>query len=134
MNLPPGTGAGALSISEEVLMRGEAVVARAARPVRDGRLRFGDGWQFDCNTLRLKNPAGDDVELTMHERALLRAFLAAPQRALSRDHLAQATRTHGTNVTRNVEMQIYQLRRKLPGIIQTRRGEGYVFAVRIESV
>jgi len=115
-------------------MRGEAVSARAARPVRDGRLRFGDGWQFDCNTLRLKNPAGDDVELTMHERALLRAFLAAPQRTLSRDHLAQATGTHGTNVTRNVEMQIYQLRRKLPGIIQTRRGEGYVFAVRIEGV
>jgi len=115
-------------------MRGEAVGARAARPVRDGRLRFGDGWQFDCNTLRLKNPAGDDVELTMHERALLRAFIAAPQRALSRDHLAQATGTSGTNVTRKVEVQIYRLRRKLPGIIQTRDGEGYVFAVRIESV
>ena len=70
----------------------------------------------------------------MHERDLLRAFIAAPQRALSRDHLAQATGTYGTNVTRNIEMQIYQLRRKLPGIIQTRRGEGYVFAVRIESV
>ena len=68
------------------------------------------------------------------ERTLLRAFLAAPQRTLSRDHLAQATRTHGTNATRNVEMQIYQLRRKLPGIIQTRRGEGYVFAVPVESV
>ena len=73
-------------------MPGERVGARAVS-VRDGRLRFGDGWQFDCNTLRLKNPAGDDVELTMHERALLRAFLAAPQRTLSRDHLAQATRT-----------------------------------------
>jgi len=87
-------------------MSGEAVSARAARPVRDGRLRFGDGWQFDCNTLRLKNPAGDDVELTMHERALLRAFLAAPQRTLSRDHLAQATGTHGTNVTqcRNADL------------------------------
>ena len=114
-------------------MPGERVGARAVS-VRDGRLRFGDGWQFDCNTLRLKNPAGDDVELTMHERALLRAFLAAPQRTLSRDHLAQATRTHGTNVTRNVEMQIYQLRRKLPGIIQTRRGGGYVFVAPVESV
>ena len=114
-------------------MRGEAVGARAVPPIRDGRLRFGDGWQFDCNTLRLKNPAGDDVELTMHERALLRAFFAAPQRALSRDHLAKATRAHGPNVTRNVDMQIYRLRRNLPGIIRT-GGEGYVFAVRIESV
>jgi hypothetical protein len=55
-------GAGALSVSEEVLMRGEAVGARAVRPVRDGRFQFGDGWQFDSETLRLKNPAGNDVD------------------------------------------------------------------------
>jgi len=110
-------------------MRGGAVGARAVS-VRDGRLRFGDGWQFDCDTLRLKNPAGDHVELTMHERALLRAFLAAPQRTLSRDQLAQATRTQGTSI----DGIIHRLRRKLPGIIQTRRGEGYVFSAPVEGV
>ena len=43
----------------------ETAVASAVRPARHSRLRFGDGWQFDSETLRLKNPAGDDVELTM---------------------------------------------------------------------
>ena len=115
-------------------MRGEAVGARAVGPVRGGRLRFGDGWQFVSETLRLKNPAGDDVELTMMELALLRAFIDAPQRTLNREHLVQATRIRGTDVTRSLDGIIHRLRRKLPGIIQTRRGEGYIFAVRIESV
>ena len=106
----------------------------AARPARHSRLRFGDGWQFDRETLRLKNPAGDDVELTMMELALLRAFIDAPQRTLNRKHLVQATRIRGTDVTRSLDGIIHQLRRKLPGIIQTRRGEGYVFSVPVESV
>jgi DNA-binding response OmpR family regulator len=125
---PPGVDRDT-SVSEEALMRGEAGGARAVS-VRDGRLRFGDGWQFDCETLRLKNPAGDDVELTMMERALLRAFINTPQRALNCEHLVQATRIDGTSIY----TMIHHLRRKLPGMIQTRRGEGYVFAVRIESV
>ena len=101
---------------------------------RVGRFRFGDGWQFDCDTLRLKNPAGDDVQLSMKERTLLRAFLDAPQRTLYRGLLLQATRTCGANGTRSVDMQIRRLRRKVPGIIETRHGEGYVFAVPIERV
>ena len=106
----------------------------AARPIRDGRFRFGGGWQFDCETLRLKNPAGDDLELTMMERALLRAFIDAPQRTLNRSHLVRATRIRGTDVTRGLDGIIHRLRRKLPGIIQTRRGEGYVFSVPVENV
>ena len=70
----------------------------------------------------------------MKERALLRAFLDAPQRTLNRGLLLQATRTYGTIGTRSIDMQIRRLRRKLPGIIQTRHGEGYVFAVPIERV
>jgi hypothetical protein len=100
----------------------ETAIASAVRPARHSRLRFGDGWQFDCETLRLKYPAGDDVELTMMELALLRAFIV------------QATRIRGTDVTRSLDGIIHRLRRKLPGIIQTRRGEGYIFAVPVESV
>ena len=65
----------------------------------------------------------------MVEFDLLRAFIDAPQRTLNRKHLVQATRIRGTDVTRSLD-----LRRKLPGIIQTRRGEGYVFSVPVESV
>jgi DNA-binding response OmpR family regulator len=96
--------------------------------------RFGGGWQFDCNTLRLKDPNGGDVELSMKERALLEAFMKAPQRTLNREYLLYATRTFGMTDTRSMDMQIVRLRRKLPGIIQTKYGEGYVFAVAVESV
>jgi DNA-binding response OmpR family regulator len=70
----------------------------------------------------------------MNERALLRAFLDAPQRTLSRDHLLQATDARGATVRRSVDQQIHRLRRRLPGIIRTRPGEGYVFAVAVERV
>ena len=112
----------------------ETAAASAVRPARHSRVRFGDGWQFDFETLRLRNPAGDDVELTMMELALLRAFIDAPQRTLNRKHLVEATRIRGTDVTRSLDGIIHRLRRKLPGIIQTRRGEGYVFSVPVESV
>jgi len=111
----------------------ESAFAKRSPPPASG-FRFGGGWQFDCNTLRLKNPAGDDVELSMKERALLQAFMKAPQRVVNREYLLYATRTSGMTDTRSIDMQIVRLRRKLPGIIRTRRGQGYVFAVAVESV
>jgi DNA-binding response OmpR family regulator len=65
----------------------------------------------------------------MMEQTLLRAFINAPQRTLNAEHLVRATRIPGTSIY----TIIHRLRRKLPGIIQTRRGEGYVFAVPVES-
>jgi DNA-binding response OmpR family regulator len=70
----------------------------------------------------------------MMELALLRAFINAPQRTLNRKHLVQETRIRGTDITRSLDGIIHRLRGKLPGIIQTRRGEGYVFSVPVERV
>ena len=70
----------------------------------------------------------------MMEHALLRAFINASQCTPNREYLVQATRIHGTVVIRSLDVIIHRLRRKLPGIIQTRRGEGYVFSVPVESV
>ena len=111
----------------------EAAFANRLSPPARG-FRFGGGWQFDCNTLRLKKPTGDDVELSMKERALLEGFMKALRRTLNREYLLHATHTCGMTNTRSIDMQIVRLRRKLPGIIQTRHGEGYVFAVPIERV
>ena len=65
----------------ELLARVRAVLRRfdmgRAVPARDperGRFRFG-GWQLDCKTRRLTDPAGDPVTLTKGEYALLLAFL-----------------------------------------------------------
>jgi two-component system, OmpR family, response regulator len=69
---------------------------------------------------------------------LLIAFLDAPQRPLSREHLLQTTRAHEDVFDRSIDVQILRLRRKLeadssaPRIIETERGVGYVFALPVE--
>ena len=130
----------------ELLARVRAVLRRfdsgRTVPARDagrGRFRFC-GWQLDCRTRRLTDPDGAAVTLTKGEYALLLAFLEAPQRPLSREHLLQATRVHEDVFDRSIDVQILRLRRKLerdpsaPRVIQTERGIGYVFAVPVERV
>jgi len=120
-----------------VLRRFEAGRAAPARDPDRGRDRFS-GWQLDRRTRRLTDPDGALVTLTKGEYALLVAFLDAPQRPLSREHLLQATRVHEDVFDRSIDVQILRLRRKLerdpsaPRVIQTERGVGYVFAVPVE--
>ena len=130
----------------ELLARVRAVLRRfeigRTAPARDpagGRFRFGGGWQLDCKLRRLTDPAGTPVTLTKGEYALLVAFVEAPQRPLSREHLLQATRMHEDVFDRSIDVQILRLRRKLerdpsaPRMIQTERGIGYVFATAVEK-
>ena len=69
---------------------------------------------------------------------MLVAFLDAPQRPLSREHLLQATQVHEDVFDRSIDVQILRLRRKLehdpsaPQIRPTERGVGYVFARPVE--
>jgi DNA-binding response OmpR family regulator len=130
----------------ELLARVRAILRRfdAGRsgPARDperGRFRFS-GWQLDRRIRQLTDPAGTPVALTKGEYAMLLAFLEAPQRPLSREHLLQATRVHEDVFDRSIDVQILRLRRKLerdpsaPRVIQTERGVGYVFAVAVERI
>ena len=122
-----------------VLRRQEAGRATVQRDPERGRCRFG-GWHLDRRVRRLIDPSGGQVALTKGEYALLTAFLDAPQRPLSREHLLQATRVHEDIFDRSIDVQILRLRRKLeldpsaPQIIQTERGVGYVFALPVEPV
>ena len=128
----------------ELLARVRAVLRRfdvgRAAPARDserGRFRFS-GWQLDRRVRQLTDPSGTPVALTKGEYAMLLAFLEAPQRPLSREHLLQATRIHEDVFDRSIDVQILRLRRKLerdpsaPRVIRTERGVGYVFAVPVE--
>jgi DNA-binding response OmpR family regulator len=130
----------------ELLARIRAVLRRQEpgrpAPQRDaerGRCKFG-GWQIDRRTRRLTDPHGSPVALTKREYALLIAFLDAPQRPLSREHLLQATRVHEDVFDRSIDVQILRLRRKLerdpsaPQIIKTERGVGYVFTLPVEAL
>ena len=122
-----------------VLRRQEAGRAATQRDPERGRCKFG-GWQLDRRTRRLTDPAGTPVALTKGEYALLIAFLDAPQRPLSREHLLQATRVHEDVFDRSIDVQILRLRRRLetdpsaPSIIRTERGVGYVFALSVEPL
>jgi two-component system, OmpR family, response regulator len=121
-----------------VLRRREAGQAAAQRDAEKGRVRFGS-WQVDRRHRRLTNLCGEPIALTKGEYALLIAFLDAPQRPLSREHLLQATRVHEDVFDRSIDVQVLRLRRKLetdpaaPSIIQTERGVGYVFALPVEA-
>jgi two-component system OmpR family response regulator len=130
----------------ELLARVRAVLRRfdvgKAAPTPDperGRFRFS-GWQLDRRTRQLVDPTGSQVALTKGEYAMLVAFLEAPQRPLSREHLLQATRVHEDVFDRSIDVQILRLRRKLerdaraPRVIRTERGVGYVFDVPVERV
>jgi two-component system, OmpR family, response regulator len=128
----------------ELLARIRAILRRQhfgrhvwQRESERGRCRFG-GWDLDKRTRRLSGPNNVPVMLTKAEYALLLAFLDAPQRPLSREHLLQATRVHEDIFDRSIDVQIVRLRRKLetdpsaPRIIRTERGVGYVFTLPVE--
>src|SRR5262245_18849943 len=130
----------------ELLTRIRALLrrARAQQTVADGlqklrAYRFA-GFELNVSLRRLTGPNGDNIPLTNNEFNLLAAFLAAPQRVLSRDQLLGLSRLHNDEVyDRSVDVQVGRLRRKVqrdnaPELIRTERGAGYVFTAPVEIV
>jgi DNA-binding response OmpR family regulator len=111
--------------------------AEQIREREGGRYRF-NGWRLERYGRGLVDPNGTAVSLTKGEHALLAAFLEAPGRPLTREHLVNATRVHEDIFDRSIDVQVLRLRRKLeidpnaPRMIQTERGIGYVFALPVE--
>ncbi|MGE7993982.1 response regulator transcription factor [Pseudomonas sp. NPDC089554] len=73
---------------------------------------------------------GVDIQLTAAEFRLLRYFMLHPQQVLSKSHLAEHLYDGETERDSNVlEVHVNHLRRKLGrSVIETRRGQGYVYA------
>ena len=131
----------------ELLARVRALLrrSRTQQTVADGvqkvrAYRFA-GWELNVRLRRLTSPSNANVRLTNTEFNLLAAFLAAPERVLSRDQLLGLSRLHNDEVyDRSIDTMVGRLRRKLesPGvkaeIIRTERGAGYVFTVPLEIV
>lgn len=129
----------------ELLARARAILRRQAMGSRQSPTpawrgcRF-DGWELRRRTRTLTSPAGETVHLSKGECALLMAFLAAPLRPLSREHLLRAARAHEDIFDRSIDVQVLRLRRKLeadpgqPRLIRTERGRGYTFASAVEPV
>ncbi len=123
----------------ELLARVRAVLRRrdmdSREPAaRDTRSFSFAGWRLHGRTRQLTDPDGKAVALTAREHALLTAFVLAPGRPLSREHLMQATHTHEDVFDRSIDVQVLRLRRKLetdpsaPSLLRTERGVGYRLA------
>jgi two-component system OmpR family response regulator len=127
----------------ELLARMRAVLRRAARPRNaeepaGGRLSFA-GWTLDVDRRQLLSPEGAIVTLSTGEFDLLLAFAEHPQRVLSRDQLLDLARGRGPSpFDRSIDVQVSRLRRKIepdprmPTMIATVRGGGYVFTAPVE--
>jgi DNA-binding response OmpR family regulator len=120
-----------------VLRRHTASKAAVARDAGEGRVNFGT-WVFDLQARAVEQRGMQPIPLTKGEYALLRAFVDAPGRPLSREHLMRATRLHEDVFDRSIDVQILRLRRKLeldpssPKLIVTQRGVGYIFTPWVE--
>jgi len=117
----------------ELRARIKALVRRAAQTPD-----AGDVYEFGDVAIDFTRPevrkAGRAVEITPIELRLLRAFIRARGRVLSRDQLLDAAWEPGVHVTdRAVDAHIVNLRRKLesrpsdPAFILSIRGLGYRF-------
>jgi TolB-like protein len=102
-------------------------------PDKSGRLRFAD-LVLDTAGRTLITAGGREVPLRRGEFNLLLAFLRAPGRALSRDHLLDAVAgRQSAPFDRSIDMLVSRLRRKIepdpeaPRLIVTLPGLGYKF-------
>ncbi len=115
---------------EELLLRVQAVLRRSHGSANQSRLRAcGVELDEERQSAWLDQ---QEIELTGAEFRMLRYFMLNPGRLLSKialsEHLYDGESERDSNV---VEVHINRLRRKLGGqVIQTRRGQGYLFTGR----
>ena len=123
----------------ELLARVRAVLRRHRdETVTEGAALTFAGWRLDLIRRELKRPDGCAVALSAGEFDLLRAFAERPGRVMTREQLLERARGADTDVyDRAMDVQISRLRKKLDDgsgleMIQTLRGEGYMFDVKVE--
>jgi DNA-binding response OmpR family regulator len=112
---------------EELLVRINAVLRRSAG-VKPGALSVA-GLTLDEQDQRVRLASGDKLSLTGTEFKLLRYLMLNPGRLLSKSTLTEHVYQFDSDKDSNViEVYINRLRQKLgPELIQTRRGQGYIF-------
>ena len=116
---------------EELVARLNALIRRAsgvARPTLQGA-----GLVLDDRRQSVRTPDGKDVELTGTEFRLLRYFMLHPGVVLSKSQLTEHVYDYDSDKDSNViEVYVRRLRQKLgDDLIETRRGQGYVFGAKL---
>jgi len=116
-----------------------ASVAGATAPATRARLfRFG-GWQLDIVARELVGPHGARASLRNSEYRVLASLLAHGNRVVSRGKLIELARGRDAGpFDRSIDVRISRLRQvlgddaRVPRIIKTVHGEGYVIGVLVE--
>lgn len=131
--------------THELLARVRAILRRVRTlahtpPGKLGTALAFAGFRLDLRARRLTSPEGAAVPLTRGEFDLLAAFCEHPNRILSREQLADLTRTKPTALLdRSVDLQVSRLRRKIeldpkdPLLLQTVRAGGYIFTPEVRT-
>jgi len=128
----------------ELLARVRSVLRRASEAAASAGSKLQDlvlfgGYRLNIDSRELTDAVGKAIPLTTGEFDLLNAFVANPNRVLTRDDLMN--RIHGRDsgpFDRAIDVQIGRLRRKLeadpaqPALIKSVRGAGYIFTARVE--
>lgn len=101
-------------------------------------VRF-EGFSFDLVTRQIADDAGETIPLTRAEYEVLRAFVGNPGLVLDRERLSAVMPHRGAaGEVRTVDVIVRRLRAKLrddprlPRILATSHGEGYVFIAPLE--
>lgn len=112
---------------EELLARLNALIRRASGVARPDLQ--ANGLELDDSRQCVRTLDGRDIELTGTEFRLLRYFMLHPGRILSKSQLAEHVYDYDSDKDSNViEVYVRRLRQKLgDDVIETRRGQGYVF-------
>ena len=133
--------------NRELLARIRSVLRRISAPMNNRRgnesestvLRFS-GWTLDLATHELISSNGEKVHLTTNEFRLLSIFVKSSNRVMNRDRIMELLSDREWNPDdRSIDVLVGKLRKKLGtnsrdnDFIKTIRGEGYMFAARIES-
>jgi len=105
----------------------------AGQDPQSGDIRF-DGWRLNPLTRLLTSPDKLAVPLSNAEFRLLWAFIQRPRCVLNRDQLMDAARGKAAEAfDRSIDLLVSRLRQKLredprlPRLLKTIRGEGYLF-------
>ncbi|MFI0395769.1 response regulator transcription factor [Paracoccus jiaweipingae] len=118
--------------------------ARLRRPAGNGAARTGGiarfaGWQADFDRYALTAPDGEDTPLSHAEAEMLRLFLDAPRRLITRIQMQESLGGSGGEAfDRAMDVRISRLRTKLredpknPRLIKTIYGAGYIFLAEVD--
>lgn len=105
----------------------------AAAPEQAGEIAFA-GWRLNPLTRLLTSPDALAIPLSNAEFRLLWVFIERPRCVLNRDQLLDAARGRAAEAfDRSIDLLVSRLRQKLqddprlPRLLKTIRGEGYLF-------